>query len=147
MKTTTGITTAALAGVCALFAGWAMGQDTPQPAGPETVKLISSIDGPTLYRTYCAVCHGNSGKGGGPMAESLKVPPSDLTHIAARNGGEFPLARVEKIITGDQELTGGHGTRSMPIWGPIFSQIAWDQDLGRLRTRNLATYLQHIQAK
>jgi mono/diheme cytochrome c family protein len=134
--------------VCATLATWAIGQNAPQQQlGPETVRLIASVDGPALYRTYCAVCHGSSGKGGGPMAESFKVPPSDLTRIAARNGGEFPVARVEKIIAGDEELTKGHGTRTMPVWGPIFSQIAWDQDLGRVRIRNLSTYLKTLQAK
>jgi len=81
------------------------------------------------------------------MAGSLKIVPSDLTRIAARNGGEFPQVRVEKIIAGDEEVTKGHGTRSMPLWGPIFSQIAWDQDLGRVRIRNLAAYLKSIQGR
>jgi mono/diheme cytochrome c family protein len=136
---------------CALIAGWAVaragGQDAPQLTGPENIRMIASIDGPTLFQTYCAVCHGNSGKGGGPMAESLKIPPSDLTRIASHNGGEFPLTLVEKVISGEEEVTKGHGTRAMPIWGPIFSQIAWDQDLGRLRTRNLADYIKSIQGK
>jgi mono/diheme cytochrome c family protein len=129
------------------LAGSAAGQDAPKQTGPETSRLIASVDGPALYRAYCAVCHGTSGKGGGPMAGSLKIVPSDLTRIAARNGGEFPQARVEKIIAGDEEVTKGHGTRSMPLWGPIFSQIAWDQDLGRVRIRNLAAYLKSIQGK
>jgi len=130
-----------------MLAGWAAAQNVSHQLGPDTVRLIPSIEGPALYRTYCAVCHGNSGTGGGPMAMSLRVQPSDLTRIAARNGGEFPLARVEKIIAGDEEITRGHGTQSMPLWGPIFSQIAQDRDLGRVRIRNLAMYLKSIQAK
>jgi hypothetical protein len=81
------------------------------------------------------------------MAMSLKVPPPDLTRIAARNGGVWSQARIERIISGDEPLPGGHGTRAMPVWGPIFSQIAWDQDLGRLRTHNLANYISHLQAR
>jgi mono/diheme cytochrome c family protein len=140
---------AAAAVFCAIVAAWAIGQEGPreQEMGPDTVKLIASIDGPTLYKTYCAVCHGNTGKGDGVMSLSLKVAPGDLTQIASHNGGEFPLARVERVITGEEALEKSHGTRAMPLWGPIFSQIAWDQDLGRLRTRNLAAYLKHIQAK
>lgn len=132
---------------CALLARWAGGQPPAPPPDPDTVKLISSIDGATLYRTYCAVCHGSSAQGRGPMADSLKVAPTDLTRLAIHNGGEFPLARVEKVIAGDAEVTKGHGTRSMPVWGPIFSQIAWDQDLGRVRIRNVALYLRSIQTK
>lgn len=81
------------------------------------------------------------------MSVSLKVPPSDLTRIAARNGGVYAVARVEKIISGEEQIPGGHGTRAMPVWGPIFSQIAWDQDLGRLRVHNLAVYLGRLQAR
>ena len=113
---------------------------------PETVRLIDSVDGPALYKAYCAVCHGPNARGGGPMAMSLKVPPPDLTRIAARNGGVWSQARIERIISGEDPLPGGHGTRAMPVWGPIFSQIAWDQDLGRLRIHNLANYISHLQA-
>ena len=113
----------------------------------EATRLIDSLEGPALYKAYCAVCHGIDARGMGPMAIALKAAPSDLTRIAARNGGVFPTARVERIIAGEEQITGGHGTGTMPVWGPIFSQIAWDQDLGRVRIHNLATYLSKIQVR
>jgi mono/diheme cytochrome c family protein len=119
----------------------------PDRQQPETTRLIDSIRGPALYTAYCTVCHGENGKGGGPMAKSLKVAPPDLTRIAMRNGGVFPSARIRRIISGKEPLPGGHGTREMPVWGPIFSQIAWDQDLGRVRVDNLARYIEKMQAK
>ncbi len=109
--------------------------------------LIVSMQGSKLYQIYCASCHGEDAKGHGPMAVWLKVPPSDLTRIALRNGGEFPLARVDRIISGEVAVLSGHGTRVMPIWGPVFSQVTRDQDLGRVRIDNLARYLRDIQAK
>jgi mono/diheme cytochrome c family protein len=112
-----------------------------------TTRLIESIQGPALYRAYCTVCHGPIGTGNGPMAKSLKVKPADLTRITARNGGKFPLVRVQKIITGEEPMPGAHGPRTMPVWGPIFSQIAWDQDLGRIRVYNLARFIEGLQAK
>jgi mono/diheme cytochrome c family protein len=112
---------------------------------PETTHLINSLDGAELYKAYCAVCHANNGHGGGPMAAALRTTPSDLTKIAGRNGGVYPAASVEKIIMGEQQVPGGHGTQTMPIWGPIFSQITWDQDLGRIRTHNLAAYIAKMQ--
>ena len=81
------------------------------------------------------------------MASALKTTPPDLTRLAARNGGTFPAAHMARVITGDEPLSAGHGSRNMPIWGPIFSQIAWDQDLGRIRVHNLAGYLERIQER
>ncbi|HTC87234.1 MAG TPA: c-type cytochrome [Bryobacteraceae bacterium] len=109
--------------------------------------LIASIRGDNLYKTYCASCHGDDAKGSGPMAAWLKVPPPDLTRIAARNGGTFPLERVDRIIAGEEALPSGHGTRAMPLWGPVFSQVTRDQDLGRVRIDNLARYLRDIQRR
>jgi mono/diheme cytochrome c family protein len=118
-----------------------------EPQHPEAGHLIDSVKGPELFKAYCAVCHGKDGKGGGPMARSLKVAPPDLTRIAARNGGPFPMERVQKIISGEQPVSAGHGTTQMPVWGPIFSQIAWDQDLGRLRVYNVTKYIEQMQTK
>jgi len=109
--------------------------------------LIESIQGPELYKAYCASCHGSGAKGDGVMTASLKVKPSDLTRIAARNGGTFPLVRMERIISGEELPPTGHGSSQMPVWGPIFSHVERDQDLGRVRIDNLARYLRDIQVK
>jgi len=128
-----------------LTVSMARGQKEAQ--SPETARLIDSIQGPALYATYCAVCHGEGGKGDGPMAKSLKTAPPDLTRLAAHNRGKFPRERVQKIIASKEQVPAGHGTREMPVWGPIFSQIVWDQDLGQIRVYNLAKYIEKIQAK
>ena len=120
---------------------------TQKTQPPETTQLINSIQGPALYAACCAVCHGKDGKGGGPMAKSLKVAPPDLTRIAMRNGGRFPMARIQRSISGEEPEPAGHGTREMPVWGPIFSRIAWDRDLGRVRVNNVAKYIESIQTK
>ena len=124
-------------------------QDGKQPKTPvgQQQTLIVSIRGDNLYQAYCSSCHGKDAKGNGPMAAWLKVQPSDLTRIASRNGGKFPLERVDRIIAGEVTLPSGHGTRAMPVWGPVFSQVTRDQDLGRVRIDNLARYLRDIQSK
>jgi cbb3-type cytochrome c oxidase subunit III len=134
--------------VCASFLVYTFGSDHVQKARrPETTRLIKSFEGPALYTAYCAVCHGADGRGSGPMAKSLKTAPANLTRITTRNSGKFPLVRLEKIILGEEAITAGHGTREMPVWGPIFSQVAWDQDLGRIRVYNLAKFIEEIQVR
>ena len=129
---------------------FALGVGVAQKRAPEPAQeklLLDSFKGPELFRAYCATCHGKDAKGGGPMAASLRIAPSDLTRIAVRNGGTFPFLQVQKIISGEEQSPSTHGTREMPVWGPIFSEVSWDQDLGRVRIYSLAKYLEAIQVK
>jgi mono/diheme cytochrome c family protein len=107
--------------------------------------LIHSVDGPDLFRAYCAPCHGLDAKGHGPAAAALKTPVPDLTVLAKANKGQFPTARVRKAITGEAILA-AHGSREMPIWGPIFHQVEADVDWGHVRVENLVKYLQSVQS-
>jgi mono/diheme cytochrome c family protein len=134
--------------VAGVFLALAVGSAQKRaPETPQEKQLSDSFRGPELFRAYCATCHGKDGKGSGPMAASLRIAPADLTRIAARNGGTFPFLLVQKIISGEQQTPTTHGTREMPVWGPIFSEVSWDQDLGRVRIYSLAMYLETIQAK
>jgi mono/diheme cytochrome c family protein len=108
-------------------------------------KLIHSVEGPDLFRAYCASCHGSDAKGRGPAAAALKTKVPDLTVLAKSNGGQFPSAHVRKVIIGD-EVMAAHGSREMPIWGPIFHQIESDVDWGNVRVENLVKYLESIQS-
>ncbi|WP_425049697.1 c-type cytochrome [Psychromarinibacter sp. S121] len=73
--------------------------------------------GEALFQSYCAGCHGVDATGEGPLAPLLTVPVSDLTTLAARSGGEFPLIRVVELIDGRQLLQGHGGP--MPVFGPM----------------------------
>jgi mono/diheme cytochrome c family protein len=112
-------------------------------SGAQTIVL--PLDGPKLFAEYCAACHGTTATGGGPMAAALKSKVPDLTLIANRNRGEFPLDRVQAVISGDKPAGLAHGTREMPIWGLIFSQDISDRDYGKLRVYNVAMYLKGLQ--
>jgi mono/diheme cytochrome c family protein len=122
-------------------------EKTAPRKGNSAAPLIQSIQGPDLFRAYCSSCHGTDAKGTGPMVASLKVKPTDLTKIAARSGGTFPRMRMERIISGEEQPATGHGSSAMPVWGPIFSEVTTDVDLGRVRIDNLARYLASIQQK
>jgi mono/diheme cytochrome c family protein len=120
---------------------WAQEQ---QESDKEYQQLIRSVEGPDLFRAYCASCHGKDGKGNGPVAATLKATVPDLTIITVSNDGNFPVARMKRIIMGEGMIA-SHGSREMPVWGPIFHQVEEDVDRGNVRVENLVTYLQSIQ--
>jgi mono/diheme cytochrome c family protein len=126
-----------------IFLTFAVGAAQKRPIQtPQERQLLDSFKGPKLFKAYWATCHGQDAKGGGPVAASLRIAPPDLTRIAARNGGTFPFLQVQKIISGEQQSPATHGTREMPAWGPSFSEVTWDQDLGRMRIYSVALYLE-----
>jgi mono/diheme cytochrome c family protein len=128
------------------FSSYAAAQTKP-PAVKPYEQLIYSVRGQDLYQAHCAVCHGPNGKGDGPAASALKIKPADLTVLARNNGGKFPTELVRKFISGDDPALASHGSREMPVWGPIFHQIEEDQDYGSVRLQNLIKYLWTIQQK
>lgn len=69
------------------------------------------------YEDHCAVCHGRDAKGKGPYNDPLKTDAPELTTLARRNGGVFPVARTFDTIEGAGP---GHGTRDMPVWGQAY---------------------------
>ena len=135
-----------LIGACSLYGMTAAAQTKPIPQ-KQYEELIYSVRGPDLYHAHCAPCHGSGGKGNGPAAAALNTKPADLTMLAKNNGGEFPTQRIRKFISGDEPTLLAHGSRKMPVWGPIFHQVEEDQDFGNVRLRNLIQYLETIQQK
>jgi mono/diheme cytochrome c family protein len=77
---------------------------------------VEKKTGAQLFYSLCASCHGEQGRGDGPVADLLVTPPPDLTLIAQRNNGFFPALDVFRTIDG-REGRAVHGTRSMPVWG------------------------------
>ena len=78
-------------------------------------------EGREVFLRYCSSCHGAGGKGDGPVAETLKVKPADLTQISKRHGGKFPGTRVMQIIDGTETIR-AHGAGEMPVWGEVFKE-------------------------
>jgi len=116
-------------------------------AEPQRVSLrsVPMNNGPEMFRTYCASCHGVDAKGTGPVAKTLKAPPSDLTLLARKNGGKFPANKVMGIL-GDLPGTDAHGSKEMPIWGDLLRTVD-RPDAVKLRLSNITDYLKSIQAK
>lgn len=81
-----------------------------------------AMSGKELYVRFCASCHGETGRGDGPVANAFKVEVPDLTLIARRAKGVYPRDRIEKIIDG-RYIIGAHGSRTMPVWGEDFGRL------------------------
>jgi mono/diheme cytochrome c family protein len=102
--------------------------------------------GPELYETFCANCHGRSGRGDGPVAPLLKAPVPNLTHIAARNGGRFPADEVYRYIDGQAESP-THGPRNMPVWGyEFYGDDPDDQIAHKQATRAIDRLVKHVRS-
>ena len=81
----------------------------------------------------------------GSRRHALKKRPADLTQLSRKNGGKFPELRVLHSIHG-QDVVEAHGSRDMPIWGSIFSQLT-SKNLAEMRIHSVVKYLEQIQAK
>jgi mono/diheme cytochrome c family protein len=80
---------------------------------------LADYSGEEIFMKYCSACHGESGRGDGPVAPGLVTTPPDLTKITRRYDG-FPAARVRDTIDGRGVRIHAHGTRTMPVWGYEF---------------------------
>src|SRR5262245_8621401 len=122
----------------AAVAGAVLGSRWASGAGPDPAE------GRKLYDQHCAVCHGDNGKGDGPLAEDLKVPPADLTEITKRRDGHFPDVELREIIDGRRHVR-GHGGSEMPVWGRVFARGNFGEVEVDAKLDALLAYLRSIQ--
>lgn len=108
------------------------------------------------YATFCAACHGPSGKGDGPAAAGLERRPADLTRLSMRNGGVFPGTTVMAKIWGYTGVApGARDTGSpMPQFGPLLQGDLVRYDGGDgiatptpIRLVQLAEHLRSLQGR
>src|SRR5262249_111165 len=59
----------------------AKGIKNPVKSSPQSIEA-----GQKIYQTNCKGCHGDSGKGDGPVAANLTVKPADLTAAKLAHG-------------------------------------------------------------
>lgn len=83
--------------------------------------------GAYLYRTFCVSCHGDSGRGDGPVADLSPVRPTDLTTLSRANGDRFPRAAVRDALEGTRPIA-GHGAPGMPNWREVLRRTARGDD-------------------
>ena len=109
--------------------------------------------GESAFGALCAVCHGESARGGGEIAELFEVRPPKLTDLAQQAGGTFPFANVYEVVILGMEAP-GHGSSQMPVWGDYFMADAMkDRGVSTTdsmymaagRAMSIALYLESIQ--
>ena len=106
-----------------------------------------NVPGAQAFQTYCASCHGASGKGDGPVAGDLRRRLPDLTEYSTRNGGVFPSERLQRIIDG-RDIS-AHGTREMPVWGDAFRILPGGLSEQQIQQRieSIVQFLRGIQQR
>jgi mono/diheme cytochrome c family protein len=120
---------------------------TAQQRDTSNSSARNPVKGSEIFRQYCASCHGSDARGHGPVSAALKRGAPDLTQISKRNSGKFPAQQVRDIIEGKDASQTAHGSREMPVWGPVFHRVEWDQDLGNVRLDAITRFLESLQEK
>jgi mono/diheme cytochrome c family protein len=113
--------------------------------------------GKSEYDFSCAVCHGPRGEGDGPYVSLGYAVASDLTTLAKKNNGVFPVQRVYEFIDGRQVVR-AHGAKDMPIWGSRYAPLNPEgyfvgpdhfdpEAVVQIRILSLTEYIYRLQAK
>jgi mono/diheme cytochrome c family protein len=112
------------------------------------VRTTPASSGQEMYLQYCAACHGTEGRGNGPAVKGLKVHPTNLSMLAAMNGGKFPSSTVVTVLRYGAEYP-GHASKEMPVWGPVFRSMNASNPTGEelQRISNITRYLDTLQVR
>lgn len=86
-------------------------------------------NGRRIYSTYCAGCHGVSGKGDGPAAKSLPVRPADHTRSAMKKFNDQYLFEI--IAKGGASVG---KSAQMPAWGGVVRESQIKEVVAYIRT-------------
>ncbi len=87
------------------------------PANPIPADEVSLQRGSVLFNIHCALCHGETGQGDGPVAENFEKPkPANLTgtRVTSLRDGEVYL-----------EISRGFGTMG-PMSENLTARERWD---------------------
>lgn len=91
---------------------------------PSIAQAADVANGKKVYADKCARCHGTSGKGDGPKAETLEKKPADYTD--EKKMGEFTDAQLKKITL--------EGKQPMPAYQGKVSDKDLDDVIAYIRT-------------
>lgn len=107
-----------LMGVCLGSVAW---------FGQVNAEMVKAYEGWKLYTSTCFLCHGNTGKGDGPLAKSLKLSPADF----GKRRAQLDRLSDRELM---REIQGAKGhLEGMPKWGTILSEPQIDAVVAYVR--------------
>lgn len=111
--------------------------------GPAAAQDISAAN---EFQQYCALCHGQDGRGIGFVTEGERThKAADLTQISKRNGGHFPFSDVAETIRKGGGVM-AHTSRLMPAWGKFYGEDV-DPVFAKAMLFALTQYVEGLQEK
>ena len=115
----------------------------------ESIAHDLADPGRERFLNDCAACHGDDGRGAGPVRKVLTIPPSDLTQLSRDNRGEFPEDYVRRIVDGRDLPPAAHGETRMPIWGNHYRSAipAYSEKIVQRNIDELIAYLRSVQVE
>ena len=93
----------------------------------------TQAEGKNLYGTYCAACHGDSGKGDGVAAKGLPAKPADHTNGAV-------MSRLSDKFLIDVISKGGSAVGKSPF------MPAWGGSLNDKQIRDIVAFIRTLAA-
>jgi mono/diheme cytochrome c family protein len=104
---------------------WAVPSDANNLANPLKDIVKATRQGKGIFQEQCFTCHGNYGKGNGPVAVSLNPKPADLTSSKVQSqsdgaifweitNGKSPMPAFKNALTRDQRWALVTYIRSLP---------------------------------
>jgi mono/diheme cytochrome c family protein len=88
--------------------GYIVGTHTDAPLSPDEAAASNPIEatqasidrGRMLFMSNCALCHGETGRGDGPQASSLPIPPANLYDHIPFHPDQFFFGVITKGLSG-----------------------------------------------
>lgn len=114
--------------------------------GQQDAVAADANNGKMFYLQYCSACHGQEGRGNGPVSRYMTVKIPDLSPLKKNNHGVYPVDQVLSAIDGRRDVR-AHGNRHMPVWGEVFTveERKYPERSGSLRAKLIADYVATLQ--